>query len=401
MSQTPILHADLDAFYASVEQRDDPTLAGLPVIVGSGVVLACSYEAKAVGVKTAMNVREATRICPPARVVPPRMNAYSEVSQEVYEVFAETAPVVEGLSIDEAFLDVGGQEHISGSPAETAERLRHDVRERVGLAISVGVARTKFLAKVASARAKPDGLLVVEPDQETGFLHPLPIEALWGVGKVTSRKLRENGIETIGGIAASDPEQLSRLLGKSAATRLVDLANNRDPRTVTPREPRKSIGAQSAFPNGSRNEGEIDALLASLVDRAARRLRKAERRCRTVSVGLRFADMDRATRSHTFAAPVDGTGEILARSRELLEALRPSITERGLTLVGISLESLDDTPGVQMALPLEGSDSFNEEGGEALDRALDDLHERFGSGAVTRASLVDLESNAGSPVLPD
>lgn len=401
MSQTPILHADLDAFYASVEQRDDPCLAGLPVIVGSGVVLACSYEAKADGVKTAMNVGEAVRICPRARVVPPRMEAYSEASREVYEVFADTAPVVEGLSIDEAFLDVGGQEHISGTPAETAGRLRREVRDRVGLAISVGVARTKFLAKVASARAKPDGLLVVEPEQEAGFLHPLPIEALWGVGSVTSRKLRDNGIETVGGIAASDPEHLVRLLGKSAAPRLIDLANNRDPRTVRPREPRKSIGAQSAFPNGSRSDPEVEALLASLVDRAARRLRKAERRCRTISVGLRFADMARATRSHTFPAPVDGTSDILAHARELLEALRPSITERGLTLIGISLESLDDTPGVQMALPLEEPDGIGEEAGEALDRALDDLHERYGSGAVTRASLVDLERNAGSPVLPD
>lgn len=396
MSQTPILHADLDAFYASVEQRDDPSLAGIPVIVGSGIVLACSYEAKDSGVKTAMNIRQAVRLCPAAKVVPPRMEAYSETSRHVYEVFAGTAPVVEGLSIDEAFLDVGGQEHISGNPVETAHQLRRQVREEVGLTISVGVARTKFLAKVASARAKPDGLLVVEPEHEDEFLHPLPIEALWGVGRVTSRKLRDTGIETVGEITDADPERLARLIGRSAAARLIELANNRDPRPVKPRARRKSIGAQSAFPNGSKSDAEVDALLASLVDRSARRLRKAERRCQSISVGLRFADMTRAARSHTFPAPVDGTGEILACARQLLASLRTQASKRGLTLIGVSLESLDDNRTAQMALPVNG-----EKAPEALDRALDDLHERFGSGAVVRASLVDREGPQPGPTLPD
>jgi DNA polymerase-4 len=401
VSDTPILHADLDAFYASVEQRDDPDLAGLPVIVGSGVVLACSYEAKAFGVKTAMNIRQALRLCPKARVVPPRMEAYSEASRQVYEVFADTSPVVEGLSIDEAFLDAGGLENISGTPAETARQLRRAVREKVSLAISVGVARTKFLAKVASAAAKPDGLLVIEPDREEEFLHPLPIEALWGVGRVTSEKLRSLGLKTVGDIAAHDPEQLARPIGRSAATRLVDLANNRDPRPVRPREPRKSIGAQSAFPVGSRNEDEIDALLASLIDRAARRLRKAESHCRTVSVGIRLGDMSRATRSSTLPVPTDSTAEILSEARSLLESLRPRAAQEGLTLVGISLESLEDSPGVQLALPMEGEGESCEGTGEALDRALDDLNERFGEEAVTRASLVGLDRNSGSPILPD
>lgn len=401
MSHTPILHADLDAFYASVEQRDDPGLAAVPVIVGTGIVLACSYEAKDSGVKTAMNIREAVRLCPTAKVVPPRMEAYSETSRHVYEVFAATAPVVEGLSIDEAFLEVGGQEHISGTPVETARQLRRQVREEVGLAISVGVARTKFLAKVASARAKPDGLLVVEPERENEFLHPLPIEALWGVGRVTSRKLRETGIETVGEITDADPERLARLIGRSAAARLIELANNRDPRPVKPRAPRKSIGAQSAFPNGSKSDAEVDALLASLVDRAARRLRKAERRCQSISVGLRFADMTKAARSHTFPSPVDGTGEILACAKQLLASLRTQVSERGLTLIGVSLESLDDNRAAQMALPVDGENDLREGDPEALDRALDDLHERFGSGAVVRASLVDLARSDGSPVLPD
>src|SRR5687768_5988247 len=201
VSEATILHADLDAFYASVEQRDDPRLRGRPVIVGAGVVLAASYKAKAFGVRTAMGGRQARRLCPHAVVVAPRMSAYSEASKAVYRVFEDTAPKVEGLSIDEAFLDVRGVRRLSGPPTEIAVRLRQEVRERVGLPITVGVARTKFLAKVASAVAKPDGLLVVPPDGELAFLHPLPVERLWGVGTVTARKLRERGIQTVGQVA--------------------------------------------------------------------------------------------------------------------------------------------------------------------------------------------------------
>ena len=201
MSKATILHADLDAFYASVEQRDDPRLRGRPVIVGGGVVLAASYEAKACGVRTAMGGVQARRLCPRAVVVPPRMAVYAKASKAVFEVFRQTTPLVEGLSIDEAFLDVGGLRKISGAPAEIAARLRREVREQVGLPITVGVARTKFLAKVASGVAKPDGLLVVPPDGELAFLHPLPVERLWGVGPVTSGKLRDRGITTVGEVA--------------------------------------------------------------------------------------------------------------------------------------------------------------------------------------------------------
>ncbi len=401
MSKTPILHADLDAFYASVEQRDDPTLAGLPVIVGSGVVLACSYEAKALGVKTASPVREALRLCPEARVVPPRMDAYSTVSREVYEVFSDTSPVVEGISIDEAFLDASGLDHISGDPRETAEGLRRAVREKVGLAISVGVARTKFMAKMASARAKPDGLLVIEPERESEFLHPLPVESLWGVGGVTSVKLRGMGISTIGEIATCDPSRLAAVVGGSSASRLIDLANNRDPRPVSPRAPRKSIGAQSAFPKGSRTDAEVDALLASLVDRASGRLRKAARACRTVSVGVRFGDMSRASRSRSLPVPSDGTDELLVHARALLDAMRPEAQRLGLTLIGVSLESLESSEAMQMTLPLGDDDRRDGIGDGSLDRAVDDLRERFGAESVTRASLVGLDRNQGSPVLPD
>jgi DNA polymerase-4 len=401
VSRTPILHADLDAFYASVEQRDDPSLAGLPVIVGSGVVLACSYEAKAIGVKTATPVREALRICPDARVVPPRMEAYSAVSREVYGIFAEVSPLVEGISIDEAFLDATGLEHISGDPVQTAGLLRRSVREAVGLAISVGVARTKFMAKMASARAKPDGLLVVDPDEEASFLGPLPVEALWGVGRVTSRKLRAIGINTIGEIAACEPSSLRATLGESAAARLIELANGRDDRKVVPRAPRKSIGAQSAFPKGSKSREEVDALLASLVDRASGRLRKSGKSCGTVSVGARFGDMSRSSRSKTLEMPSNGTDELLSCARDLLEAMDAEIGRLGLTLIGVSLESLQESGSVQMALPLDldGTGPGGDDG--SLDRAVDDLRERFGAESVTRASLVGLDRNQGSPTLPD
>src|SRR3954471_11376294 len=214
--EATILHADLDAFYASVEQRDDPRLRGRPVIVGGGVVLAASYEAKAYGVRTAMGGSQARRLCPRAVVVEPRMSAYTEASKAVFEVFRQTTPWVEGLSIDEAFLDVSGLRWVSGPPAEIAARLRRQVREEVGLAITVGVARTKFLAKVASGVAKPDGLLVVPPDGELTFLHPLPVERLWGVGPVSSGKLRERGIRTVGQVAGLGEPALVSILGGAA-----------------------------------------------------------------------------------------------------------------------------------------------------------------------------------------
>jgi DNA polymerase IV len=232
MGGATILHADLDAFYASVEQRDDPRLRGRPVIVGAGVVLAASYEAKAFWVRTAMGGRQARRLCPSAVVVPPRMSAYAEASKAAFRVFDDTSPLVEGLSIDEAFLDVRGLERISGTPIEIAVRLRHEVRERVGLPITVGVARTKFLAKVASGVAKPDGLLVVPPEGELSFLHPLPVERLWGVGPATARKLHERRISTVGEVARLSETVLVTILGRAAGGHLYALAHNRDPRPV-------------------------------------------------------------------------------------------------------------------------------------------------------------------------
>src|SRR6187397_2623588 len=242
-----ILHADLDSFYASVEQRDDPSLRGKPVLVGGGVVLAASYEAKAFGVRTAMGGRQARRLCPHAVVVRPRMSAYSEASKAVFEVFEDTTPLVEGLSIDEAFLDVRGLERLAGPPTEIAARLRRRVLDEVGLPITVGIARTKFLAKVASAVAKPDGLLLVPPEGELDFLHPLPVERLWGVGRVTAEKLHSRGLRTVGQVARLEEELLVQLLGRASGRHLHALAHNRDPRPVQTGGRRRSIGSQRAL----------------------------------------------------------------------------------------------------------------------------------------------------------
>lgn len=254
--EATVLHADLDAFYASVEQRDAPALRGRPVIVGGGVVLAASYEAKARGVRTAMGGRQALELCPDAVVVPPRMEAYSAASKDVFAIFRDTTPLVEGLSIDEAFLEVGGLRRIVGTPEEVAVRLRDRVRTEVGLAISVGVARTKFLAKVASAVSKPDGLLVVEPDREEQFLLPLPVERLWGVGAVTAEKLHRYGVHTVGQLAELEAATAERVLGKAAGSHLHALARLRDPRPVDTTRRRGSIGSQRALGSRARTADE-------------------------------------------------------------------------------------------------------------------------------------------------
>jgi DNA polymerase IV len=393
--EATILHADLDAFYASVEQRDDPRLRGKPVIVGGGVVLAASYEAKACGIRTAMGGGLARRLCPQAIVVRPRMKAYSEASEAVFEVFRDTTPLVEGLSIDEAFLDVRGMRRIAGSPEEIAVRLRCRVREEVGLPITVGVAVTKFLAKVASAVAKPDGLLVVPAGTELAFLHPLPVERLWGVGPVTAGKLHAYGILTVGQVARLAEDELVALLGRASGRHLHALAHNRDPRRVRTGQRRRSVGGQCALGWRRRPPEAIDAVLVGLVDRVTRRLRAGRRVCRTVVLRLRFDDFSRATRSHTLAEPTAHTGTILATARELLAAARPMIERQGCTLVGISLSNLEEMEASQLALPGERRRAG------ALDAALDTVRDRFGSAAITRAVLLGREQGFTVPLLPE
>jgi DNA polymerase-4 len=390
-----ILHADLDAFFASVEQRDAPHLRGRPVIVGGGVVLAASYEAKAYGVRTAMGGRQALRLCPHAAVVPPRMSAYSEASKAVFRVFEDASPAVEGLSIDEAFLDVRGMERSVGSPLEIAVRLRKTVREQVGLPITVGIARTKFLAKVASAVAKPDGLLLVPPGGELEFLHPLPVEALWGVGPVTSRKLRARGLATVGQVARLPEELLVSMLGRASGRHLHALAHNLDPRPVQVRRRRGSIGSQHARGRRPWTPAELDADLVSLVDRVTRRMRAANRVGRTVVLRLRFGDYRRATRSHTLPFPTASTELVLAAVRDLLGASLPLLEERGVTLVGVAVTNLENADSVQLVLP------FDRQWSDALDLALDEVRERYGSGAVTRGVLVGRRADMSMPLLPD
>jgi DNA polymerase-4 len=398
-SEARILHADLDSFFASVEQRDDPRLAGRPVIVGAGVVLAASYEAKAYGVRTAMGGAQAKRRCPNAIVVPPRMEAYSAASRAVFELFEDTTPLVEGMSIDEAFLDVRGLERIAGTPPEIAETLRRRVREEVGLPITVGIARTKFLAKVASAVAKPDGLLVVPPEGELAFLHPLPVERLWGVGRVTAEKLHSRGLRTVGQVAALDEDALVEMLGRASGRHLHALAHNRDPRVVRTGRRRGSIGSQRALGRKPTSFAEIDSSVIAIVDRVTRRLRKGRRRCRTVVLRLRFDDFTRATRSLTLPRLTDQSAEVLDAARALLSAAWPLVEERGITLVGISLTSLDDAGRAQLALPLDTLAPWALR--TSLDAALDEVKERYGSTAVTRAVLVGRSPGISMPLLPD
>jgi DNA polymerase-4 len=392
--EASILHADLDSFFASVEQRDRPELRGKPVLVGGWVVLAASYEAKARGVRTPMGVGLARRLCPGAIVVEPRMSAYSEASKDVYRVFDDMTPIVEGLSIDEAFLDVHSLRR-TASPLEIATRLRAEVRERVGLPITVGIARTKFLAKVASAVAKPDGLLLVPPNRELAFLHPLPVERLWGVGPVTARRLHDLGVMTVGQVAGFDENALVSLLGRAAGRHLYSLARNDDPRPVRPRRGRGSIGAQRALGRSPRSLDDVDAALIGLVDRVTRRMRVAGRSGRTVVLRLRFEDFARATRSHTLPYATANTDAILTTARDLLSVAAPIIERRGITLVGISVANLHDGRAVQLTLP------FDRRGSEALDAALDEVWQRFGSRALTRAVLLDRGPGVEMPLLPD
>ncbi len=393
--EATILHADVDSFFASVEQRDDPRLRGRPVIVGAGVVLAASYEAKAYGVRTAMSGRTARRLCPHAVVVSPRMRAYSDASKELFRVFEDATPLVEGLSIDEAFLDVRGMRRIAGSPAEIAARLRRDVRERVGLPITIGVARTKFLAKVASGVAKPDGLLVVPPHGELDFLQPLPVERLWGVGPKTAARLHDRGIRTVGQVAELTQDALVAMLGRASGRQLHALAHNHDRRRVRTGRRRGSIGSQRALGRRPRSFAEVDATLVALVDRVTGRMRRADRAGRTIVLRLRFDDFARVTRSHTLPRATAETDVVLRVARGLVAAAVPLIEAHGLTLIGISVANLVHTRAVQLVLP------FDAAGGAALDAAVDVIRDRYGTAAIRRAVLLGRDAGMVMPLLPD
>jgi DNA polymerase IV len=396
MCKATILHADLDAFFASVAQRDDPTLRGKPVIVGGGVVLAASYEARAFGIRSAMGGRRARELCPHAIVVKPQWEAYLEASRAVTEIFEETAPLVEPLSIDEAFLDVRGLERISGTPPRIAARLRREVREDVGLPISVGVARNKSLAKMASAAAKPDGLLVVAPDREAEFLDPLPVERLWGVGPATTVKLHESGLTRVRQLVELEQETLVELLGQALGRHVHALVHRRDPRPVRRGGGRGSFGAQSALGRAPKSAEAIDAVLLALVDRVTRRMRAKGRAGRTIVLRLRYGDFSRATRSQTLPQSTAATRTVLKAARALLAASRRTIERRGLTLVGITVANLDPRGhGTQLELPLDGPSL------DALDAAVDEIRTRIGPKAVTRATLLHRETGLSHWLFPD
>lgn len=389
-----ILHADLDAFYASVEQLLDPSLRGKPIAVGGGVVLAASYEAKAFGVRGGMPGRRARELCPQLIFVGGHFDEYQRLGDAAIAVIGDFTPLVERISIDEAFADVVGCTHLFGSPADIAAAIRRRVRTDLGLPISVGVARTKHLAKIASQVAKPDGLVVVDPASELEFLHDLPVELMWGVGPVTKARLAESGVQTIGQLARTPGRSLRRLLGPAAGEKLTALAWNRDPREIKTHHRAGSAGAQSALGKKPADERTFGPTLRYLADRVATRLRAKSRPGRTVTVRVRFADLRSVTRSITLDAPVSATA-ILAEVAETLvrTILEQYPLETTISLLAISVSNLEEHAEMQLDLPLGLADEPRRPGSTrglarwAADRAIDKVRARFGWNAVGYGSV--------------
>lgn len=389
-----ILHADLDSFYASVEQLLDPTLRGKAMAVGGGVVLAASYEAKAFGVHGGMTGRRARELCPHLIFVGGHFDEYQRLGDAAIKVLGDFTPLVERISIDEAFADVAGCEHLFGPPAEIAREVRRRVKAELGLPISVGVARTKHLAKIASQAAKPDGLVVVDPARELEFLHPLPVEMMWGVGPVTKARLAESGIGTIGQLAAAPGHALEHLLGPAAGEKLGALAWNRDPRAIITDRRGRSAGAQSALGKTRPDDSVIRPTLRNLADRVASRLRDKSLAGRTVTVRVRFADLRAVTRSATLPAPISATAILAEVAEDLVRAaLRDHRHEKFISLLAISVSHLETQSTLQWELPLTTIDAKRRPGSKqgaarwAADRAVDAIRDRFGWEAVGYGSL--------------
>ena len=388
-----ILHADLDAFYASVEQLLDPALRGRPIAVGGGVVLAASYEAKRFGVAGGIAGRRARELCPDLVFVKGHFREYQRLGDRVMGILGEYTPVVQRISIDEAFLDVGGSRRLFGPPDRIAATIRARVRDEVGLPISVGAARTKHLAKIASQVAKPDGLVVVDPEREREFLEPLPVRLVWGVGPATERRLADQGIATIGQLARSSPDAVARLLGGGQAAKLRSLANNEDPRLVRPSGRAKSVGAQSALGRAEPTPQLLAEVLGHLADRVAGRLRAKRRAGRTVGVRVRFSGMRSVTRSATLDEPVASTLTLREVAESLVaQALADHPAERVVTLLAVSLSNLVDVPDVQLELAVDGDDPHRPGSPTgaarlAADRSMDAVRRRFGRSAVGYATV--------------
>jgi DNA polymerase-4 len=394
MALATILHADLDSFYASVEQLLDPSLAGEPMAVGGGVVLAASYEAKAFGVRGGMPGRRARELCPGLIFVGGHFGEYQRLGDAAIKVLGDFTPLVERISIDEAFADVAGCTHLFGSPAEIAQTIRRRVRDELGLPISVGVARTKHLAKIASQVAKPDGLVVVDPQRELAFLHDLPVELMWGVGPVARARLAAVGVTTIGELAATSPRSLERLLGRALGDKLAALAWNRDPRAIETQRRGRSAGAQSALGRKPAAERVYRPTLMHLADRVASRLRAKSRSGRTVTAKVRFADLRSVTRSKTLNAPISATLMLAEIAEELVRAaLADHPEETTITLLAISVSGLEERAVIQLELPLGLSDEKRRPGSRSgaarwiADRAVDAIRNRFGREAVGYGSV--------------
>jgi DNA polymerase IV len=389
-----ILHADLDAFYAAVEQLLDPALRGKPIAVGSGVVLAASYEAKAFGVRSGMSGRRARELCRQLIFVGGHFKEYQRLGDAAIKVLNDFTPLVERISIDEAFADVAGCTHLFGPPPEIASTIRHRVRAELGLAISVGVARTKHLAKIASQVAKPDGLVIVDPHTELDFLHDLPVELMWGVGPVSKARLAEIGVLTIGQLAKTSPGALEKLLGTAASQKLTALAWNRDPRKIKTYRRAQSAGAQSALGRKPAEERVFIPALRHLADRVASRLRAKSRPGRTITVRVRFADLRSVTRSVTLDAPVAATVILAEVAEELArKVLTQHSDEKTISLLAISVSHLEKHPLVQLELPLGLEDEQRRPGSKRgmarwmADCAVDIIRDRFGSEAIGYGSV--------------
>jgi DNA polymerase-4 len=384
-----ILHADLDAFYASVEQLLDPSLRGKPIAVGGGVVLAASYEAKAFGVRGGMPGRKARELCPQLIFVGGHFKEYQRLGEAAIKVLGDFTPLVERISIDEAFADVAGCTHLFGSAAEIGQKIRLRVRSELGLPISVGVARTKHLAKIASQVAKPDGLVVVDPATELEFLHDLPVDLMWGVGPVTQARLAEIGVLTIGQLAKMPGRSLERLLGPAVGEKLTALAWNRDPREIETHRRSRSAGAQSAIGKKPAQEHVWRPTLAHLADRIGTRLRAKSLAGRTVTVRVRFADLRSITRSLTLDASIAATMSLAEIAEELVRAaLAQHPEEKFISLLAISVSHLEKNSKLQLELGLGLGKERRRPGTKpglarfAADLAVDKIRDRFGWGAV-------------------
>jgi DNA polymerase IV len=394
-AKATILHADLDAFYASVEQMLDPSLRGKPIAVGGGVVLAASYEAKAFGIHGAMPGRRARELCPELIFVDGHFKEYQRLGDAAIAILEAYTPLVERISIDEAFANVAGTEHLFGVPVEIAKTVRHRVRAELGLPISVGVARTKHLAKIASQVAKPDGLLCVDPATELEFLHGLPVQLMWGVGPATAARLADSDVATIGQLAATSPRALGRLLGRAASDKLTALAWNRDPREIETHRRAHSAGAQSALGRKPAAERVFRPTLRHLADRIASRLRAKARFGRTVTVRVRFADLRSVTRARTLPAPISATGMLAEAAEELVRrVLAEHPAERTISLLAISVSNLEEEAVVQLELPFGLAEEARHPGSQPgaarwrADCAMDKIRDRFGWEAVGYASVV-------------